>query len=141
MVHGFTNGDVITVRNLAVILAVTCTVFGCSMASGEDHTAEATTQAAPAPKTIGSMECKELDDKMASEYRRVAEIEASMPKAPPQGKTVADMKKMNAESKTLYADPLIKEYSEAQKEYKTRCKGEPTATKVAKKQNRTTYIR
>lgn len=129
--------------NLPVIVAMSCILFGCSTAVSNDLPSEAAAPApaAPAPKTIASMDCKELDEKMASVYRSVSEFEASMPKTPPQGKTMADVKKANAESKTLYVDPLVKEYSATQKEYKGRCKGEPSTVKVAKKQYRTTFIR
>jgi hypothetical protein len=103
----------------------------------------ATAQAAPAPapKSPAAMDCKELDETMASGYRRVAELQASMPKTAPQGKTMADLQKMNAETKVQYIDPIIKEYVDAHKEYKARCKGEPAATKAVKKTSHTTYLR
>lgn len=127
-------------RNLPILIAMSCLMSGCSTAMSEDLPKEAAAPA-PAPKPIASMECNELDEKMASTYRSVSEFEASQAKTPPKGKTMADVKKVNAENKAQFADPLIKDYTEAQKEYKTRCQGEPAATKVAKKQYRTTYIR
>jgi hypothetical protein len=141
MTPGFTDRGVMTVRNLPLFLVIGCLLFGCSTATSSDMPPE--TPAPPPPKTISSMDCKELDEKMANEYRMVGEFEIMMSKVnvPPPGKTMEDVKKTNAENKAQFIDPRVKDYYEAQKEYKSRCKGEATATKAAQKLHRTKFIR